>query len=186
MQENFNTKSKLEELILYISRNSEDDIYFGKTKLNKILFTIDFTFYGMTGKSVSGEVYVHRELGPVPQRMKTILDGMLAENRIEIKDNLIYNQKQQRVIAKENSDLSKFTAEELRFINECIESLKHYTGTQLSEWTHQLRPWLNTLNEEVIPYHAIFGLKKLPVEKAGFIWAQKELQRLRGERQYAF
>lgn len=186
MQEIIHTKNKLEELILYISRKSENDIYFGKTKLNKILFTIDFNFYGMTGKSVSGEVYVHREHGPVPQRMKTILDRMLSEKRIEIQDNLLYSQKQQRVIAKENPDLSKFTEDELRFIDVCIETLKNYTGTQLSEWTHTLRPWLNTLNEEEIPYHAIFGLKKLPVEREGFIWAQKELQRLRAERSYAF
>ena len=54
---------KLGELIVYIVENSLGDPYFGKTKLNKILFAADFEAYRQRGRSITGADYPASRMG---------------------------------------------------------------------------------------------------------------------------
>jgi uncharacterized phage-associated protein len=172
-------KNKLKQLILYIADKSKDDPAFGATKLNKILFTVDFYYYGFTGKSITSTDYIHLDNGPVPEKMAIILQELVDEDKIEIQETSFFGFQQKRVVPKTNYNLSVFTKDEIEFVDQVIDTLSKWNGSELSRWTHSLIPWLVTSNKEKIPYHFIFVLDKLPVEADGLTWAKKELRAIR-------
>jgi hypothetical protein len=49
-----NAEDRLRELVLYISERCERDVYFGKTKLNKVLVFADFSSFARTGRPITG------------------------------------------------------------------------------------------------------------------------------------
>lgn len=171
--------SKLSELVLYIANKSQDDLNFGVTKLNKILFFADFYFYGLTGKSISECTYHHIQRGPAPTAMKPVLDELENTGRAKIEKKNFYGYHQDRVKSLDSADISLFEDEELLFVDSWIEYFRPYNGTDLSDLTHTLNPWLLTKFKEEIPYHTVFMMKDRPVEIDGHIWAKQELQRLR-------
>ncbi len=75
-----------------------------------------------------------------------------------------------------------FDKEELELIDQVIRENRNLNGTELSEWSHSLVPWIITRYGEKIPYQTIFLMKKLPVEMDGFIWAEQQLDRIKRER----
>ena len=176
--------TRLDELIIYISEKSADDPNYGSTKLNKILFAADFYHYGYYGKSISRVEYQHIQNGPAPVAMKPALGQLQAQGRIDVieKDHHGYNQK--RIVAKDVPDLSSFTSEEIEFVDEFIEKFKPYNGTELSNWTHELLPWLLTSHKERIPYESVFTMYDLPPGREGTDWALTELKKLRECEQY--
>ena len=176
---------KIEELIIHIAHKSENDPSFGLTKLNKILFASDFFHFGYYGKSITGESYVHRERGPVPKMMVESLQNLGSSGRIQISERLYYGYPQKRVIPLSGANLSEFNKEEVALVENIIEQFKNFNGRALSEWTHQQLPWLVTDEGHEIPYSSVFVLRKLPVEKAGIEWAEKELEKLGMDKAYA-
>jgi len=173
---------KLAEMVVYISEKSRDDAKFGMTKLNKILFTADFNYYGIKGESISGATYIHLPKGPVPQGLQKIIHRLEKQGRIKIEEKTFYGYKQKRVNPIMGSDMSAFNEDELEMLNEIIEDCQPFNATNLSDWSHGLTPWIYTEDYEEIPYYSIFVIKDLPVEKAGVKWARKELTKLLGKK----
>jgi len=169
-------KNKLKQTILYIANKSKEDPAFGLTKLNKILFTADFYYFGFTGKPITGAQYIHLDWGPAPREMAIVLDELVSEGKAEIVENDFFGKKQKRLIPKIECDLSEFSEGEIKFIDHIIKTLSDWNGSDLSLWTHSLTPWLITSDKEEIPYYSIFALEDLPIEKDGMTWAKKELE----------
>ena len=169
---------KLKELIIYIAQESKDDPNFVATKLNKILFMADFFYYGTTGKSISEAEYWHLQNGPTPKAMKSVLDDLEANKEIEIIERDHFGYSQKRVLPKRGANTSQFSRDEIEFVNQAIKSLWDKNGIELSNWTHTLIPWLITENKSDIPYDSVFVLYQLPIERDGFLWAHRELDRL--------
>lgn len=170
--------AKLAEMIIYISEKSRDDAKFGMTKLYKILFTADFNYYGLKGESISGATYIHLPKGPAPRGMQEIILSLVTAGRIKLEEKTVFNYKQKRVEPIMGSDMSKFSEEEIAMIDDIIETCRPFNATDLSDWTHQLNPWIHTEDYEEIPYKSIFVFKDLKVEKTGIKWAQEELRKL--------
>jgi len=179
-------QEKLMELTLYISGKSEGDPKFGLIKLNKILFAADFAYFGSKGKSITGVKYIHIQNGPAPVGMKDVLDELVSQKKAEIKETDYFGYPQKRVMPLLGANTSLFTMDELVFVDEYIKHFTPFNGSQLSDWTHTLIPWLLTDINEEIPYHCVFSMKELPIERAVIVWAQKELDRLRSEESYAY
>jgi len=176
---------KLVQLVLYIAEKSREDLSFGSTKLNKILFAIDFNYFGSTGESITGAVYVHQERGPVPKIMPGVLQYMVGLNMAAIEDTEYFGYRQKRVVPRIKPDMSDFDEEEIEYADKMIEHFRPFSATELTEWTHELDPWILTENGEEIPYYSVFILRNLRVEKSGVKWAMQELRRLRKEEEYA-
>ena len=169
---------RFEELVLYIAQKSENDPHFGKTKLNKILFAIDFFAYGVAGYSMTGDEYIHLKNGPAPKSILTVFDKLKEENRAEFKEVDRFGYTQQRLIALSNANVSFFSKQELDFVDYWINYFKSLSGTDLSEWTHKQNPWLLTVEGETIPYESVFVLKDLPIEKDVILWAENEVEKM--------
>jgi hypothetical protein len=175
----FTVKNKMSELVLYIASKSRNDPNFGMTKLYKILFVIDFISYGVFGTPITDATYMHMEYGPVPNDTNRIRDRLTRERRASIEERQHFGKSQKRIVALVEPDMTVFSEDERRLIDDLIEEFEPFNATQLSEWTHRLIPWRVTTNLEVIPFDAVFTLQSKPVSNAGLAWGERRLKELK-------
>jgi len=156
------SEQKLKELIKYISAKCADDVNFGKTKLNKILFLCDFLYYKKHQKSISEHEYVRLPFGPVPNDFQRILTNMMGiDIGIAISQSGIYDQ--EKIFALKKPDLSIFESDMIAHVDSIIELVcgnKSLTATQLSEVTHKTMGWIVTPTSKKIPYQSIYVKNK--------------------------
>ena len=169
---------KLKELILFVSDLCKDDPAYGATKLNKILFIVDFMAYSVWGDSITRARYFHLAKGPAPKEMVKAQKELIAEGRARLVERSYFGKKQKRLVTLKGPDTSIFTTEELDFVRDSIAHLQGLGATELSNWTHTLIPWVYTRDKEEIPYHTVFDMYHVPVRRDGIIWGQKELEKL--------
>lgn len=154
---------KLKELILYISESFRDAKYSGKTKLNKLLFAVDFVSYEKYGKPITGVRYKKGNYGPVPASIFPILQEMLANKEIKFCKEKVGNLPQQRPVALRLPNLSIFSRPELDIIDEWISAMKPLRAVNLSKWSHELPLWDYSDEEGFIPYNRVYW--KIPQSK---------------------
>src|ERR1700677_2825411 len=75
---------RFRELIIYVSKNSEDDPYFGAIKLNKILYYSDFRAFERFGIPLTGAVYFRLRNGPAPKVMIPVRNALIKEGAIRV------------------------------------------------------------------------------------------------------
>ena len=146
-------QTKLNELILYVARKSEDDPRFGAVKLNKILYYADFSAYRLTGASITGATYQKLNEGPAPREMLPTRRILLDSGDIEIVHRPYFTGIQQRIVATREPDISVFTTEELRIADEVVSFFRHMTAREISDFSHREPGWILTELGEDIPYH---------------------------------
>ena len=73
--------SKIEEVYLYIIKNSQTNVNFGHTLFNKILYFSDFDMYERYGKSITQDSYVRSEHGPTAVGFRKVI-GELKEKKL--------------------------------------------------------------------------------------------------------
>jgi hypothetical protein len=162
MKDTTRTDGKLRELILHICIRSEDDEAFGAVKLNKLLFFSDFLAYLRLGKAITEQDYQKLDHGPAPRRMLPIIRQMEQRGAIRQRPNEFYGMEQTRTIALEKPDLSKFTAEEIAFVDTVLAHFRGKTAKQVSDESHQFLGWELAEQGETIPYPvALIGRREL-------------------------
>jgi hypothetical protein len=150
-------QAKFKEMIMYFADCSQSDQFFGAVKLNKLLFLSDFISFGMTGKSISGETYIHQDLGPVPSKLVECRKALINDGDAELKTVIKFsNYKQERLKPKRRAKMKLFTKEEIRIMEKACDILKDFTGTQASDLTHLWSGWRLTKGGEEIPYYTYF------------------------------
>lgn len=142
---------KLRNLILYVSKLSEPDPKFGKTKLNKLLFYCDFGAYLTFGDPITGQEYKKFEYGPVPKRMYTVQNRMLGKE-LAFQNVESYGRPQQKPIALREPDLSQFSSNEIALVNDVVRQYWDLTATQISNHSHRFLGWNLADMDEAIPY----------------------------------
>jgi uncharacterized phage-associated protein len=76
-------KDRFKQLVVYISWATRNDQRFGRTKLAKTLFYLDFDAYATEGQSVTGARYEHWEHGPFPPVLYRVEEELEAEGLAE-------------------------------------------------------------------------------------------------------
>lgn len=130
-------EQKLKELILYIATQCKDDVFFGATKVNKLLFFADFLAYERLGRPITGAEYMAIEHGPAPRRLMPLREEMLEDGEIVIEQRPY----QMRIVAAREPDLGHFSREELTIVNYVIRVLRDIDADEVSDLTHQLPAW---------------------------------------------
>jgi hypothetical protein len=154
-------RDKFRELILLVAELSEGDRPFGATKLNKLLFYIDFLAFLLHGKAVTGQRYQKLENGPAPRALVPVTKEMEAQEEIAFVTRNYHGKEQRRIVALRSPDLSGFSGQEVQLINDIIEECRGKSAAEMSEMSHQFIGWeLAELGED-IPYEvALVGTKK--------------------------
>jgi uncharacterized phage-associated protein len=159
------TDRKFAELILYISDRSELDPYYGATKLNKILFFSELSFFAKHERGITEQEYVKRDFGPVPRGMAVALKQLESEKALAIKETDRDGYKQKKPIALRKADLSLFSAEEIDIVNRVLDKLRNHTAADVSELSHQTVGWELAKYGEVIPLASVLISSKPLTEK---------------------
>lgn len=123
-----------------------------KTKLAKLLYFADFSWFYYNLKSMSGMQYRKIQYGPVAESYFRIIDEMFDRGEIEIeqtKDGAMLIS-QTRSGAKIN--LSQITNEEQKLIKKIEEKWKGKKTAEIVDFTHKQFPYLYAQDNEIVSY----------------------------------
>lgn len=156
-------EKKFREIVVYIASKCEDDLFFGATKLNKILFYSDFLCFEQSGKPITGADYLALEYGPAPRQLLTERENLEINGDIVV----VKRQRQHRIVALRDPDLSRFSAEEIAIVDKVIELLRNADAYRVSELSHAFLGWKAaraeaeaTGQQVTIPYGTAFVSNK--------------------------
>lgn len=145
--------ARLKNLLLYILGKMGDTF---QTKMNKVLFYIDFLSYRERGMAISGLAYNAIDFGPVPQRWDRVYS---AFDEVEQQTKLVHDQECVALTATAAADMGGFTIEEKVIIDEVCEKMKSLSAHDISDLSHREPAWKNHLHQsETIPYSEAFSL----------------------------
>jgi len=180
--------SKLKELILHVTKKSENDARFGAVKLNKILFYSDFLAYLKYGKSITGQEYFAIKEGPAPKRMLPVTKAMTVNRELayrEIDVGLPRLKKQPIALRPPNYD--KLETKDLAIVDEVIDRLRDKNGKQLSDLSHKFSGYIAAFAEgekTTIPYSSVrfdldgfWGIDTPPIPKSLISYGKKLAQK---------
>jgi antitoxin SocA-like protein len=156
-------RRKFEELILYISQQYSSDELYGTTRLNKVLYFIDFTAYAKFGSPVTGAEYIRETRGPVPLPVRAparVLTQMKHAGKLRL--NETPSQLRGKTITLitpiplQEPDLTLFSKDERELIDEVIERYRGWRAGKISKHSHTFPPWHAVHLNETIPYELAF------------------------------
>ena len=148
------SSNRLKNLLLYVLEQLGETF---QTKMNKVLFYIDFLSYREQGRAISGLSYMAIDFGPVPQRWDRVYSGF---DEVIPQSKLVKDQECTVLTATSNADISLFSDKEIELINQVCAKLKRLNANKISEMSHQEPAWQNHHNQSSpIPFNEAFTLK---------------------------
>jgi putative zinc finger/helix-turn-helix YgiT family protein len=139
---------KFNQLVAFILKDTGGVF---KTKLNKLLWYCDFYNYKILEKSLTGSIYVHLDLGPVPDQYEYLLAQMIKEGLINIEEIPIDNKTGEFYSLKEDIKAS-FNLKEIKNIQHVLDYFRNYSGARLKDRSHEEEAFKKTAYREKIPY----------------------------------
>lgn len=148
---------KFRELMLYIAQQMENDLTFGATVLNKVMFFSDFLAYRVLGEPITGATYQKLDYGPAPRRLLPEQQRLTDEGRAVVQARLRGAKTQRRLVALDKPDLDLFRGSEIALVDQVIAALQGYGAAGVSELPHKASVgWLAVELHDDIPYGTIF------------------------------
>jgi hypothetical protein len=165
--------TQLKELTHYICWKAEDTSTLGATKLNKALWFADTLAYRLSGRSITGAVYVKRQFGPVPRQILPVLRELEAEGAVHIRMSQHFNRMKRDFIALKPANPAVFSEQERAVIDDVIAWVcDQHTATSISDLSHDAI-WEAAEEGEEIPYFAVLAAAPGAVTAADMEWANK-------------
>lgn len=145
--------ARLKNLLLYVLEQMGETF---QTKMNKVLFYIDFLSYRERGIAISGLAYQAIEFGPVPQRWDRVYS---AFDEVQEQLRLVQGQECMSLLASGVADMSAFSAEEMAVIDTVCEKMKKLTSRAATKLSHEEPAWKEYVGKaETIPFSEAFSL----------------------------
>jgi putative zinc finger/helix-turn-helix YgiT family protein len=140
---------KMIEIILYILNGKKEY----KTKINKLLWYIDFLNFKKQVRSITGSSYINLKYGPTPDSYGFIFELMIKEEFIDTEE-VFLKEGEPREIFKSFKKCSKeiFSRSEREIIDFVIEYFKNYSAAAITEKSHKEIPYKNTKRRHKISY----------------------------------
>lgn len=157
-------EGKLCELVLHIARQSEEDVFFGAVKLNKLLFFADFLAYRAYGQPITGAEYQKLEHGLAPRQLKPLLRRMERKKMIAFRETELGGYTQKRILALREPNLTKFSANEIALVDDLLRRCLNRNASEMSALSHRFRGWQLAELGETIPYAVALIGSREPTE----------------------
>ncbi len=168
LKKGITNNKKVKELIVLLSDLSSNDENFGATKLNKLLFFIDFLSYVNSGKPISGRKYEAMPKGPMLKGFYELRDEMNGVD-IELRPCDRGGYKQDKTIPLRKTDESVFSSKELETINRIVKEFRTLNAKEISNFSHEFLVWKLVDIGEEIPYEmALVSMRGLTPEEYEF------------------
>ena len=142
-------KEKYKNAVLFFTENIP---HLGVTKLNKLLYFLDFDHFEKYGDAVTEDIYENMDLGPVPRHVDEILNEMRDEKLLDIAPEQVIDFVRYHLIAEAKHNPNVFKPSEIEVMCEVAEKWSHHTAKEIVIASHGEAPWLATRNGEDIPY----------------------------------
>ncbi len=128
-----------------------------KTKLNKLLFYLDFKHYKEYALSITGARYVHLTYGPVPDHYEYYYATLLNDKSIRIDEDFIVmycNDIHVKEVYYPNRDpdLSVFTTSEIKNLINVKEYFNKYNASAIKDFSYQEKGYKETTDRQLISY----------------------------------
>jgi len=134
----------------------QDDQAGGATKLNKVLFFVEFTHLRRHHRVVSGCEFQKLPHGPAPRQLLPVRHRLIESGAADLIEEDFLGRPQHRLVPRRPADLTLFAADELQTIEDVLAQLAGMTATQVSELSHQEPGWRLTEIGETIPFSTAF------------------------------
>lgn len=137
---------KLKSVLAYITKNMKE---VKKVVLMKLLWYIDSLSFKNTNKSITGLVYVHKQYGALP----IASDELLKLNSINYE--MKYNDEEHieyKITYNPNFKIVGLSNNEKAIINIIIDKFKDYRSSEISEYMHKEKAYLETRDDEFISF----------------------------------
>ena len=147
--------ARLRSLLVYVLGKMGDTF---QTKMNKVLFYIDFLSYRERGMAISGLAYQAIEFGPVPQRWDRVYSGF---DEVVPQSKMVKEQECTVLTTDVKADTSLFSKEELEIIDTVCEKLAGVSAKKIVEMSHLEPAWkkyYNPSQSTLIPFEEAFSL----------------------------
>ena len=146
---------KFKQFLHYIIYKTSGIPNVGKTVLFKILYFTDFNYYELFEEKLSGETYLKYPYGPGPCDFDGVIHELKTEGLVtETLANFKYTQRKFKSTIE--PDTSKFTKEELEFIDKSIDTYSVFNATKISEHSHKDTPYIVAEDFEELDYELVF------------------------------
>lgn len=131
------------------------------TKMNKVLFYIDFLSYKKYGSAITGLAYRAISYGPVPERWEKVYCQF---DEISQEPKQIGKYGGNMLQSSTKPDLSYFTEKELLILNTVCKALKNLNASQISDLSHKEKLWLDYKDKRaIIPFKDAYLLAGIDV-----------------------
>jgi len=147
-------EAKFAELLLFVAGRLADDRAGGATKLNKVLFFVDFAHVRRTGSPITGADYQKLHQGPAPRRLKPVRDALIARGEAKLVRDEFLGYELHRLVPLRSANTSIFTEAELTTIEQVLVDLEGLNSSQVSDLSHEEAGWRLVNDGELIPYEA--------------------------------
>lgn len=129
-----------------------------KTKLAKLLYLADFSWYYLQKKSMSGVQYRRGDFGPVADTYFRLLDDLEQNGTVTIKqiyrdDYHMYEIEETRGASKK--PLTLLTPKELRHVEKIWLAWAESSTAEIVKFTLEQTPYQSTIPNEIISYELI-------------------------------
>ena len=148
--------NKLKDILLYILERCAGKPNVGETLLYKLLYFSDFNYYELYEEHLSGAEYRKLPYGPVPQKLDTIINQMIASKQLKRFKVDYHGYPQTRYIPLSKPNLLSFNASEKDVIDKVIDQYSDWSASAVSEYSHKDMPWLASKDGEAIDYELAF------------------------------
>lgn len=146
-----NSRYKLKQLILYVASKMSGADFFGKTKLNKVLYRADMACYRDLGVKLTDFKFQKNTMGPTLRAFLPITQEMALEGSFRWDSRSAGSFNEDRPVALAEPDLTVISAEECLRIDAEIERAWSLSGKQMSEEEHVTAAWFALQLGETIP-----------------------------------
>lgn len=119
-----------------------------KVKMMKLLWFADSSHYKNFCVSMTGLVYLHKPYGALPIAYNELM-GLPSIKVFEeyVNENVAF-----RIEPNKNVSINSFTLEEFGILEKVANHFKNYSTNEIVNYMHDEKAYLNTKDEEVIPY----------------------------------
>lgn len=129
------------------------------TKMNKLLFYIDFVAYRERGMAMTGLAYRAIDFGPVPERWEKVYSQF---DEIGQKCCDMGEFEGQVLVARAKASNGVLTDEEVAIVDAVCEKMKDFSSRKVSEMSHEEKAWArNHEGHRMIPYADAFELSQM-------------------------
>ena len=148
--------SHLKNVLLYLLSRCGEVFY---TKMNKILFYVDFAAYRESGMTITGLSYKALDYGPVPEhwdRIYSQFDEIIQVPRI------VGEREGTELQAKVKTDRAKLTNFEKEILDKVCARFATVSSAEISRISHEEEAWLQCkATQDTIPLEYAFLLKAI-------------------------